>query len=275
MTSKLLRTSSAGFTAIVALALASAGCGGAGARASSRGTPHVSPNEVVAQVGGASITRATVNKWMNTLATADYYLLSKKQAAPAGLVSDPPNFPRCVSSLEAAIAHSPLPGFRTTGTQLLTKCQQLYRALRAQATSFLVQAQWVTAVLRDLGVTATEQEVLKLYRQTKERGIPPGSEKWGNVDAADIVYVAKLDVLAQKMEVKQRRGGSAFQRQFAEVGARWTERTTCQPGYVVEHCSQYKGEPLYASTQPASVLTEQVVALATGRCVNFEACSKE
>jgi hypothetical protein len=256
--------------AVVALGLAA--CGGSGS------------SDTVAQVGGSSITRATVSSWMSTLGGGDYYELSGQQTLPAGLVSDPPNYARCVSTLETAIAASAQRGFKLpvalTPADLLRKCRELNQALRTQATTYLVQAQWEASVDRDEGIIASDQEVQQLFKKVKAEQYPTAADLRHYLastrsNLADFLFILRLDVLQQKTTRRLGAEGQRVLAAFTEAGKRWTAKTTCSTGYVVEHCKQFRGGPIYADTLSPAILMEQVAALVTGRCVNQAACGKE
>lgn len=247
-----------------------AACGGGG-----------SSSDVVAQVGGTPITKSTVNHWMATLAGGDYHQLSAKNTIPDGLVSEPPNYPRCVANLEAAAARVPGRGLNLTVVQLLTKCRQLYHALRDQAVALLVNDQWLIALARDEGLTATDAEVMQLFKRVKAEEFPTeaalrqylASRK---LSLADELFLLKIDLLEQKILTKAQQGGKQAVAKFTAAAQRWTTKTTCQSGYVVQHCKEYTGAPKPTPSQPsASVMIEQIAAIATGRCINLPACARQ
>jgi hypothetical protein len=210
---------------------------------------------------------------MAVVAGADYYQLSRSQKIPRGLVSDPPNYPRCVTVLESAAAGSPSAGAKPGGTELLGKCQQIYQAVKAQAVGFLVYAQWTIGMAREAGLTATKQEALQLYRQVKVRFTPAilAGKRWSLSDA---LFLLKLNVLGQKALKKFEAGGPQASARLATAEERWTAKTTCRAGYVVQYCREHKGGANDASTPAPSVLMEQVAKIVTGRCVNRAACGK-
>jgi hypothetical protein len=256
--------------AVAALGLAA--CGGSGS------------GETVAQVGGSAITRTAVSHWMSTLGGGDYYELSGSHTLPAGLISDPPNYSRCVSTLEAASAASAHTdstlAAALTPTELLRKCRELNLALRTQATAYLVAAQWQAAVDRDEGITATEQEVQQLFEKVKAEQYPTAADLSQYLashrsNLADFLFILKLDVLQSKAGSKLTGGDQQTAVAFSEAGRRWTAKTSCSAGYVVMHCKQFNGSQTYPGTLPPSILMEQVAALVTGRCINQAACGKQ
>jgi hypothetical protein len=156
------RAMSAIATAVLAIAGLTA-CGGGGSQSSSEQS-KAAASQVVARVNGTPITRAEVSHWMTTLAGRDYYSVSHKLATPAGLVSDPPNYARCVAKLESVEARQ-----SETAVQLLNKCRQLYQALRIQATSYLVGALRGIGIAHELGVDVSEAAATRRYQEASAR----------------------------------------------------------------------------------------------------------
>jgi len=231
-------------------------------------------------VGSAKITKGQVNHWMATLAGGDYYELSDKHTVPEGLVSDPPQYGVCVAHLEAAAAASPVKLSEPTGVQLLTKCRQMYQALRAQATALLVVTAFVFGLGNDEGITVSDAEVLAAYNKgNAERYSSPAQlasyQAARRSSVSDELLLTKKNLISNKILAKLKAQGLGA----ADIGraeASWRQKTDCRPGYVVEHCKQYHGAPPPSPDHPpASVLMEQVAALATGRCINKPACGKQ
>ena len=241
-------------------------CGGGGA----------SSSDVVAQVGETSITKADLNHWMSTLAGGDFNEVSAKHTVPAGLVSEPPNYAACVARLEAVAANAATGRPKPAAAQLLSKCRQLYQALRLQALSYLVRAHWLIGLEGEVGVKATDEEVMQLFKEARAREFPKKGEFQQFLantrrSLADEMFVTKLNLLSQKFQQKLTTGGKQMIARFTEAGRKWTAKTNCRAGYVVQHCRQFTKEPP-PSTPPPSILMEQV-AVITGRpCVNSPAC---
>lgn len=241
-----------------------AGCGGGAS------------GDVVAQVGGSTITKGELNHWMSTLAGGDFYEVAKAHTVPAGLVSEPANYGACVAHLEAIAAISDAGPARPTAAQLLKKCRELQQGLKLQALNFLVQSRWLIGLYGEAGLKATDAEAMQLLKRVKAEQFP--DEKLQQYLArrrrslSDELFVMKLNVLQQKVTQKLNAGGQQALAAFAEAGQRWTAKTSCRAGYVVQHCKQYSGQPTSALPSPA-VLLEQI-AVITGRpCINRPACA--
>jgi hypothetical protein len=244
----------------------------------SRSGATSSSRDVVARVGGVPITRAAVSHWMTALAGTDYYALAGEQALPNGLLSDPPNYRQCVARLEAVTAVSPK-SQRETGVQFLSKCRQLYEALKTQAVEFLIKTQATIAEDRELGVTVTDKEVRDSFNKTRKTAYPSEPElqqylSARKLDLSDLLLETRLNLLAQKMTQKVlREGAHKVFVELSEAGLRWDQTTTCHSGYVVEHCKQFKGGGTYPYSPPASVMIEKLTAVVTGRCYNPAVCT--
>ncbi len=255
--------------AFVAVSLAVAGlaaCGGGTA------------GDVVAQVGGSQVTKSELSHWMSTLAGGDFYEISKKHTVPAGLVAEPPNYGVCVARLEATAAGVATVQPKPTAALLLSKCRQLYQALKLQAVSFLVEAQWIIGLAGEEGLGATSGEVMQLFKEIKVEQFPREGELQKYLASnrrslADEMFVVKLDVLRRKIQQKLNAGGSQMLARFTEAGQRLTAKTSCSAGYVVQHCKQYTGQQPAAPSLPSPAVLLERVAVITGLpCINHLAC---
>lgn len=238
------------------------------------------PGEVVAKIGGTAVTRPELNHWMSTLAGGDFYEVGRRHAVPARLASEPPDYAACVASLQAAAANThrgqgsaTSPPLAVNATQLLQKCHELYVALRLQATAYVVEGQWLTAVAAAVGVRASEAEVQSLLREIKAREYPrPGEfQRYlasSRRSLADELFVVKLDVLERRLG--QQMSTHAKQIKLLEAGHKVTAETDCRPGYVVPHCRQFKTSK--TSGRSPVVLLEQVATITGIACVNLQAC---
>lgn len=249
---------------LIAMGLGLSACGGGS-----------SSDDVVAQVGSTAITKAEVSHWMSTLAGGDFYEISHKHMVPAGLVSEPPNYAACAARLEAAA--SSLSGrSKPTAAQISSKCRQLYQALRLQTLEFLISSHWLMGLYLEEGLTATDAETTKLLNQIKADQFPEEDlQKYlarRRRSLSDERFIVKLDVLRQKAQRKLEAGGKQALAKFTEAGQRWTAKTNCYAGYVVQHCRQYKGSPTIPATASPAVLLEQVAVITGQPCINQPAC---
>ena len=220
---------------------------------------------------------------MTTKAGGNFYELSAGHTVPAGLVSEPPDYASCVARLEAVAASPTKERPKLTAGVLLSKCRELYRALREQALEFLVDAKWTIGAFGELGIKATDTEVMQQYDRLKANQFPKEERRYlgsRRRSLSDELLLVKLNVLSGKAYKKLTGGGKQIvpkmAAKFAEVEQKWTTKTDCHPGYVVKHCKQYTGSPPSSSPSlsapSAAVLLEQV-AVITGRpCINRPAC---
>jgi len=271
MMSVSLKSSGKWGVSAAAAALACAGlvaCGGSGGGS----------GEVLARVGETPITRSAVSHWMGTLAGGDYYELSGNHTLPAGIVSDPPNYAQCVARLQAADASNPRAS-SVSPSELLTKCREINLALRIQAESYLLESQSLISVAHAEGITASEPDVQQLFSRIRAEQYPSTAElnrylTSKRTSLADLLFVVKLDVLRQKETSKLTAGGKHVEAQFLAAQRQLAAQTSCNAGYVVHGCSQFKSEHLYPGSLSPAILMEQVAALVTGRCINQQACGK-
>jgi hypothetical protein len=217
--------------------------------------------DIVAQVGSTPITRATLNHWMSTIVGGDYFELTSK-VAPAGIVSDPPNYSRCQAIYEATSAKLPSGSPRPSAELLASKCRQLYEALKAQALNFLIETQWSVDHDAEQGIRVTSAEVNQRFKQYKAEEFSSEAQfqtyladrRWS---LSDDLFLIRKDLLSSKLIAKlsaEKRSPLVSGRESAR---RLRASTRCYTGYVVEDCTGYK-----APATPAPVPETVVDALA-------------
>jgi hypothetical protein len=221
------------------------------------------------------ITRGEVSQWMATIAGGSYYELSGKQTVPDGLVSDPPNYARCVSRLEAVAAAAPSKLYKVPTAHLLSKCRDMYLALRHSAMELLIAVQFVVDLAQYMHISASDAEVLAAYNKSNAAQYPTpaalsASQAARKVTTSEELLLMKKDVLSERI-LRKLKGSGAEASVLKKAEAVLAAKTDCRPGYVVEHCRQFRSEPPVPS---GAVLMEQVAAIATGRCTNLPACGK-
>jgi hypothetical protein len=268
---------------LLVVCVCACGGGGAGSGGSSSGSSvavAADSGPVVARVGSMVVRRGEVSHWMSAELSSDYYELSAQHTVPVGLVSDPPRYAACVDGLERAAAGSPRKGLVPRGVALLRKCRELYQVFRYDATKLLVGLDWLFAVGQQLGIAASASEVLAFHDKSVAEAFPRQAEflarrakrRWS---LSDELMAAKQELISNRVLAMLHRRGAAGSAALARAEAVVTGKTSCSPGYVVEHCGGLRGEPAALASGPSgAVLTEQVAALATGRCINLPACGK-
>lgn len=121
-----------------------------------------------------------------------------------------------------------------------------------RALGFLLTSQWVLAEAAARHLAISEAEVKRRYEQLTRRSFPkPGQlaaylARAGESEA-DLLARVKVEALTARVagqvsagQPAARRAAvlAAFERAFH---ARWKALTSCQPGYVMEDCRQYRG----------------------------------
>ena len=260
-------------------------CGGTAS--TSAGTASAGA-DTVARVGQVAITRAAVSHWMTALAGVDYYDIAQ-QPFPRGLAEDPPKYSGCVRRLAAVTGAQVLAGavqrpVRLEGQRLVRKCQQLFQALKTRAVKFLIETQQTLSAAKELGVTPSASETQRALSALGAEHQFAGPALAGYLGArrltlADLTLEARVYAMYLKL-FKQNRATTVQARRQATTGLskaiqRLAAKTACQPGYIVEHCQQFKGGSSYPYSPPASVELEQLTAITTGRCYNPAVCAKQ
>lgn len=241
--------------ALIALCLAIAACGGGGSTvASSEDTAQLPSENDVAQVGRHVITRSLLNTWMTVDLATDYYEATKRQV-PAGLVSEPANYPACARALEGVAAKSktqPLP----SAASLKSKCEVLYQAIKQQTLTFLVGSYWNINFDTSHGVNVSDAEVARKLAAVRAKEYPkPGqfeeSLRLRRRDMAEEQFIAKIDLL--QAALKSRLSNKAEPELEAQLGSA-NDDAICRAEYVVKHCKE--SGAVYTGPSPATLAQE-------------------
>jgi hypothetical protein len=245
--------SSLTFAAVALVTLSLAACGGAS-------------SDTIATVGKSTISKTTLNHWMTTVVGGDYHEVTGLRA-PLGLVSEPANYPRCVSTASRIVAESEArPKLRAS--QLLLKCRQLHAAVKEQAVSYLIAVLWRAEEGVALHANVSEREVMAQLQgiEHQQFASPVAFRKYladEQRTLADELYLLKRNLLDTKFlaRLKQRTaalggGEQTTQRLVQENIAHWSAKTDCSPHYLAWQCKQYGSRA--AASPSAAVLLEQL-----------------
>lgn len=132
-----------------------------------------------------------------------------------------------------------------------------------QALAFLITSQWVLSEAAQRDVSVSEAQVKGRFGQLTKQAFSKGSSlqsfmaKSGQTEA-DLLGRVKVELLQQQIASQVTAGKSASQRGAALASfehtfhEHWKPLTRCEPGYVMEDCSAYKGgaEDLTATSSP-------------------------
>lgn len=242
--------------AILLTAIAIGGCGGG--------------SDSLAQIEGtsATITKPMLNHWMRAMAGGDFRT-NIGTKAPAGLVSEPANYPECEAAARKIVPRSYTGQMKLSSAQISQKCRELHHAIKAQALSFLISVAWTVAEGEEFGLKVSEAELHKEFARFRTQPYPTAADlkrylsehRW---ELSDILYQLKRNILVRRIlpkfeaKVKRAGGGEAVYAKLAlERYKRLIARTSCKPGYLAPGCKQYHG-PESVSPAP-NVILEQFV----------------
>jgi hypothetical protein len=236
------------------LVLGLASCGGGG-------------DPTVATVGKTKISRATLNHWMATMVGGDYQELVGS-SAPAGLVSEPADYSRCVAAAKT-IKPASLPASIPNEARLTIRCRQLYTAVKEQALSYLISALWRSEEGAEIGQSVSDREVSKELQELAYSNYKSpaafrrflASRHWS---IADERFLLKRNLLDTKFlqRTKARTaalggGEKTYGKLVVENVAKWRAKTHCSSGYTAWQC-RTDGSTGEASDPSAAVLVEQL-----------------
>jgi phosphatidylethanolamine-binding protein (PEBP) family uncharacterized protein len=134
-----------------------------------------------------------------------------------------------------------------------------------QALGFLITSDWVLAEAAARGIAVSEAEVEQRLAHIERASFPKaGSVKRflarSGETEADLLARVKVELLESRIAARVTAGKSAAQRKallasFQKAFQRhWKSYTTCEAGYVMEDCAEYRGKPedLTASSSSSS-----------------------
>jgi phosphatidylethanolamine-binding protein (PEBP) family uncharacterized protein len=123
-----------------------------------------------------------------------------------------------------------------------------------QALGFLITSEWVLGEAAARGINVSDAEVKQRFAQLVHESFPKAGslQKYlakSSETEADLLARIKVELLASKIAAKVTAGSSAAQRSALlaafenDFHTHWKSYTSCNPGYVMEDCKQYKGKP--------------------------------
>jgi foldase protein PrsA len=181
-----------GVRAVALLGALSVGVGGCGGI----------PGDAVVRVNDSSITTATLRHWMLIAAS------SSTNASSAGAtLPQPPQYRACIAGLQAS-APKPAKGQRPPShSQLKAQCAQQYTALKNEALSYLISAEWLLQEAAAQGVKVSDSEVHSEFIKVRKESFA-GSDAverflhTSNFSVSDLLLRIKLETLSQRLERK-------------------------------------------------------------------------
>ena len=123
-----------------------------------------------------------------------------------------------------------------------------------QALGFLITSEWVLGEATARHISVSEAEVKQRFAQLVHESFPKAGSlkkylvKSGETEA-DLLARIKVELLASRIAAKVTAGKSTSQRSALLTAfensfhSHWKSYTSCDPGYVMEDCKQYKGKP--------------------------------
>ncbi|HTB71017.1 MAG TPA: hypothetical protein VK707_08560 [Solirubrobacteraceae bacterium] len=222
---------------MLAATLALAACGGGGSDA------------VIARVGTHSITTGTLDRFAAIEAVLTYQL-NPTQPVPKGVVPDPPSYADCIAYLAKTPTTLIAPKQHPSTAQLKARCRQKQETLRHHMLDILITNYWLEGEGAARGVAVSDAELNQaLDRQFPTQAAFRSFLKITGEKASDERALLRASLMTTKLQqaVTSQKGLTGAQQQQAlarfirEFTAKWSARTSCQPGYVVQECKEYKG----------------------------------
>jgi hypothetical protein len=218
-----------------------------GACGGSDGITHI-------QGSSETITKPMLDHWMRADVATDFRA-NIGTKAPTGLAAEPANQSECAQAAKTVIPRSYTGQSKLTDAEIAQKCHQLYIAIRNQAMSYLLSAQWTKLEAKELGVRLSEPELHKEFLRSRK-------ETYGNqatflkymrerrLVLSDVLYLLTRNILVTRIlpkfeaRVKHAGGGEKVYAKLALVRYHGLiAKTSCKAGYVMEDCKEYREPP--------------------------------
>jgi hypothetical protein len=256
----MLRTTSRTLSAlplgiVLALALLLSGCG------SSDSVTHIAGSS-------ATISKPMLDHWMRAVVGTDFRV-STGAKGPPGLASEPADYGGCVAASKKVVARTPTGKLKLTDGQIMQKCHELYRAIRNQAMSYLLSAEWTMLEAKELHVSLSDAELHKEFLRWRAATYKTDAKfqaymKERQLVLSDVLYQLKRNILVTRLlptfqaQVKRAGGGERVYAKLAlERYHNLIAKTSCKAGYVMEDCKEYRAP---ATPLPSSnVIIEGIV----------------
>jgi Raf kinase inhibitor-like YbhB/YbcL family protein len=232
-----MRTSSLPALSLPALVLLAvvmlAGCGG-GATSTSTPSSSTAPNASPSAAHEASSAHA----------------VATHPLAPSG-------------SAVAFVARTPISKSSYAHWQTVERALGAKGSTSHQTLGFLITSAWVLAEAASQGVSVSSAEVNSRLTQLEHQSFPQAGslQKFlarSHETEADLLKRVRVELLESRIAAKITAGKSATQRKTILASyqltfqRRWKSRTTCETGYLMEDCSEYRGAPEHLATNASS-----------------------
>jgi foldase protein PrsA len=178
--------------AVFFAAVGIAACGGGGI-----------PSDAVVQINGNPVTKTTFEHWVKIAAASAAGASTSKPVIP-----DPPSYSACIAHLRATQPKPAKGQSAPSEAQLKRQCEEQYATLKKGALSFLIQSEWIIGQAKEMGISATNQEVEKVFVKLKKQQFPKESEfqkflaDTGQTVSDLLLRVKVQSVLSPKIEQK-------------------------------------------------------------------------
>jgi hypothetical protein len=232
--------------------LALTGCGGS--------------KDSITHIRGSSLTieKPMLDHWMRVVVGTDFRV-NVGTKGPVGLAGEPADPSACAAAAKKVVPRSPTGRLELSDAQIAQKCRQLHEAIRAQAMSYLLSAQWAMLEAKELGIHLSNAELLKEFLRWQRENYQTDAKfqlymKERQMHLADVLFQLRRNLLVTRIlpsfeaRVKRAGGGEkvytrlALQRYHGLIA-----KTTCEKGYEMEDCNSYRA-PAQPLPSPAVIL---------------------
>jgi hypothetical protein len=196
-------------------------------------------------VGDHTISAATVNHWIRIESVTSHGGGGVTSAQPKGTLPVPPEYTDCIAYLVSHTQGGPKP----TPGQARVSCAAEYNIFKETILGILISYYWDAEEGAAKGLHIADAEVTQYLKQYY-----PHPGQFGHFLAishetlADERLLVRRKLMGAKLtSLSERNTHSlpervrAISRRISEEEAKWRPQTSCERGYVVRMCKQYRG----------------------------------
>jgi len=198
----------------------------------------------VVQVGKTSITRAQYEHWMR-IGDATVEMPLPGHPPPTPMDYEPPNFTACVAHLRAtSLLHE-------STSQLTAKCRHTYVGIKTRILRFLINGYWLREEAAEDGASVSSAEVQKEFDHIKQQSFPTEAAFQRLLAASrqtipDLKFAVETQMLSAKLlkrfsKIENKESPESSEEALnKQLDEKWTPRTSCKSGYVIQACGQHR-----------------------------------
>jgi hypothetical protein len=197
------------------------------------------------QIGSAGISPVAYAHWM-AIGAATVEMPKPTGPLPSVTEYTPPAFTACIAHRRALATSA------GSTAALRAGCRKAYEGIQARVLNFLITGYWLRDEAAEMHASVSQAEVHRKFKEYRQEDFPTPAafqrlKEASHQSVADLEFAVETQMLsARLLERFTKSAGSGKSEQATitafnkHIASKWTPRTSCRQGYVVEDCKQYR-----------------------------------